>query len=128
MGQEYLIDTNVISGYFSELFSKNSLDFLDIVTNLIPNISVITEIEILSWKTSTDVEDVVRDFVSDGIVFGITPEIVEISVNIRRRKNIKTPDAIIAATAVANNFTLITSNEKDFRNIKGLKIINPYKL
>ncbi|MEL1244292.1 type II toxin-antitoxin system VapC family toxin [Flavobacterium sp. DGU11] len=128
MGQEYLIDTNVISGYFSELFSENSLDFLDIVTNLIPNISVITEIEILSWKTSTDVEDVVRDFVSDGIVFGITPEIVEISVNIRRRKNIKTPDAIIAATAVANNFTLITSNEKDFRNIKGLKIINPYKL
>ncbi|WP_423976621.1 hypothetical protein [Kaistella sp.] len=37
----------------------------------------------------------------------------------------KTPDAIIAATAVKNNFTLITENRKNFANIKDLKIMNP---
>ena len=48
-------------------------------------------------------------------------------VNIRKGKKIKTPDAIIAATALAYSFTLITNNEKDFAKIKGLKIINPRK-
>jgi predicted nucleic acid-binding protein len=49
-------------------------------------------------------------------------------VNIRRNKKVKTPDAIIAATALANGFTLITNNEKDFNNIKGLKIVNPFRI
>jgi len=49
-------------------------------------------------------------------------------VNIRRNKKVKTPDAIIAATALAHGFTLITNNEKDFNNINGLKIVNPIKV
>jgi len=49
-------------------------------------------------------------------------------VNIRRNKKVKTPDAIIAATALAHGFTLITNNEKDFNSIKGLKIVNPFKV
>ncbi len=43
-------------------------------------------------------------------------------------KKIKTPDAIIAATALAYGYTIITNNEKDFKGITGLKIINPYKV
>jgi predicted nucleic acid-binding protein len=31
------------------------------------------------------------------------------------------------APAAALGYTLITNNEKDFANIKGLKIMNPYK-
>jgi predicted nucleic acid-binding protein len=50
------------------------------------------------------------------------------SVNIRRNKKIKTPDAIIAATALAFDYTLISNNDKDFSDIKGLKYINPYKV
>ena len=41
---------------------------------------------------------------------------------------IKTPDAIIASTAIVNGLTLITRNTKDFKNIEGLKIIDPYEL
>lgn len=36
--------------------------------------------------------------------------------------------ASFSATALAYGYTLITSNEKDFANIKGLKIINPHKV
>ena len=36
--------------------------------------------------------------------------------------------SIIAATALAHNYSLITSNEKDFTNINGLKIINPNRI
>lgn len=35
------------------------------------------------------------------------------------------PDAIIAATAMTNKFTLITNNIKDFSNIKNLVVIDP---
>jgi predicted nucleic acid-binding protein len=59
---------------------------------------------------------------------GSLPEIVNICVKIRKGKKIKTPDAIIAATALANGFTLVTDNEKDFEGIPKLKIINPKKL
>jgi predicted nucleic acid-binding protein len=37
-------------------------------------------------------------------------------------------DAIIAASALHYGYTLVTNNEKDFTNIKGLKIVNPHKL
>lgn len=49
-------------------------------------------------------------------------------MKLRKNKKNKTPDAIIAATALAHNFTIITNNEKDFKNIEGLKVINPHKI
>ena len=41
---------------------------------------------------------------------------------------IKLPDAIIASTALANNFILITRNSKDFDKLENLKILNPYEI
>jgi predicted nucleic acid-binding protein len=54
--------------------------------------------------------------------------VVKRCIEIRRNRKIKTPDAIIAATALAKNYTIITNNEKDFAHIEGLKIINPHKI
>jgi predicted nucleic acid-binding protein len=59
---------------------------------------------------------------------GISANVIAHCVALRKGKKIKTPDAIIAATALAYGYILITANEKDFANIKGLKLINPYKL
>jgi predicted nucleic acid-binding protein len=70
----------------------------------------------------------VREFIADSVVIEINPDVVSLCVNIRRGKKIKTPDPIIAATALAYDLTLITNNEKDFSNINGLKIVNPYKV
>jgi predicted nucleic acid-binding protein len=38
------------------------------------------------------------------------------------------PDAIIAATALAENFVLVTRNTDDFKNIAGLELLNPWEL
>ena len=40
----------------------------------------------------------------------------------------KLPDAIIAATAIINNFTLITHNIKDFQKITELQTMDLYML
>ena len=102
--------------------------FMDTAIDAIPNLSVITQIELLCWKTDEPNEQKVKDFISDSIVLDISPEVIVQCVNLRKGKKIKTPDAIIAATALACGYTIITNNEKDFANIQGLKIVNPHKL
>ena len=92
-----------------------------------PIISAITEVELLCWKTATDKDlEVLHDFINDTLVIELERPIKLKTANIRKQYNIKLPDAIIASTALVYNFTLITRNTKDFNNIEGLEIINPY--
>ena len=127
MGQ-YLIDNNVISNYFSDLFPVKAINLISEVIDETANISVITEIETLSWVSDDkNKEKIVRDFIQDTNVISITPAIVARCVALRRSRKIKTPDAIIAATAMVHDLTLITS-DSDFNNIPGLSIINPFAL
>jgi predicted nucleic acid-binding protein len=126
--EQYLIDTNVVSDYFSASLPATGLQFMDSVIDAVPNLSLITQIELLCWKTDIAKEKAVKDFITDSEVLDITPDVVSHCVNIRREKKIKTPDAIIAATAIANDYTLISNNDKDFNAIKGLKYINPYSI
>jgi len=59
---------------------------------------------------------------------GLTDNIVDTTIDIRKKHKTKLPDAIIAATAQVHGYALITNNEKDFANIGGLEIVNPMKL
>lgn len=126
--EQYLIDTNVVPDYFSASFPPAGMALMDIAIDAIPNISIITQIELLCWNTDAVTTQNVKNFIDDCNALDITPDVITHCVALRKNKKIKTPDAIIAATALAHSFTIITNNEKDFSNIKGLKIINPYKV
>jgi predicted nucleic acid-binding protein len=126
--ERYLIDTNVVSDYFVAALPLKGLRFMDAVMDAVPVLSVITQIELLCWKTDLKKEQNIKDFIADSEIVEITPSIIEHCVKIRRNKKIKTPDAIIAATALSLSYTLLTNNEKDFSRIDGLKIINPFKI
>jgi predicted nucleic acid-binding protein len=125
---QYLIDTSSVSDYLSASLSVTGTLFMDAVIDAIPNIFVITQIELLCWKTDAATEQKVSDFIGDSILLDITPAVIAQCVALRKGRKIKTPDAIIAATALAYGYTLITGNEKDFAHISGLNIINPAKL
>ena len=124
----YLIDSNVISNYFSGIFSEKAIIFLSQVIDKVPNISVITKIEALSWR-SPDIakENIVRLFVDNSNIIALSDIIVDKCIEIRRIKKIKTPDAIIAATAIVHHLTLITS-DAGFNNIRHLQILNPFDI
>jgi predicted nucleic acid-binding protein len=126
--EQYLMDTNVISDYFSRSFSDAGMAFMDVAIDAIPNLSVITQIELLCWKTDLVTEQKIKDFIGETIILNISSDIILHCVALRKNKKIKTPDAIIGATAIAYNYTLLTNNENDFSDITGLKIINPMKL
>jgi len=122
----YLIDNNVISNYFSNAFSERSTNFLADIIDRVPNLSVITKIEALSWVCpNVAKENIVRIFVNSSNIIALSDGIVDKCIEIRRNHKIKTPDAIIAATAILNDFTLLTS-DSDFDPIPNLKIINPF--
>ncbi|MBY0426173.1 MAG: type II toxin-antitoxin system VapC family toxin, partial [Cytophagales bacterium] len=105
----YLIDTNIVSNYFSSTFSDKGMQFLSKVIDETPLISVITQIELLSWiHKDKSKEEIIREFVGDSIVMPISAEVVNVCITIRRSRSIKTPDAIIAATAIVNKLILIT--------------------
>lgn len=127
MGQ-YLLDNNAISNYFSGLLTAKGMTFMAEVFDQTPTISVITEIEALSWMNpDKSKEQIVKAFVQDASVLPLGSAVVTECVKIRRSRKIKTPDAIIAATAIVHELTLITS-DNDFKNINGLKIIDPHSL
>lgn len=125
--EHYLIDTNAVSDYFSSSFSVAGMKLMDKIIDAIPNLSVITQIELLCWKADSATQQKVKNFISDSEVLDISTDVITQCVKLRKSKKIKTPDAIIAATALAYGYTLITNNEKDFATIKGLKIVNPHK-
>ena len=127
MGIKYLWDTNTAIYYLQQQFPPPAEKYIDdALKESGTAISVITEIELLCWKTATENDlDVLHNFINDALVFQLEKDIKLKTAYIRKNYRIKLPDAIIAATALSFDLTLLTNNTSDFKNIKGLKLINP---
>lgn len=121
--ENYVLDTNIVIYYLAGKLPASDLDFLDETVNRTANISVITKLELLGWKNASKEDlELLTFFIQDSQVFGLNEEVADTTVVIRRKYRIKLPDAIIAATALTYNHTLVTNNHTDFEKIKGLKI------
>ncbi|MFN3849522.1 MAG: PIN domain-containing protein [Spirosomataceae bacterium] len=70
----------------------------------------------------------IQIFVDESNIIGLNDEVIEKTIEIRRNVKVKLPDAIIAASAIVNDFTLISDNDSDFLRIPHLKYINPMKM
>jgi predicted nucleic acid-binding protein len=76
----------------------------------------------MSWITeSEEMDKVIADFITTSDVFQLTNDIVQKTIEIRRKVKIKLPDAIIAATAIVHNLTLLSTNDSDFVKVPKLK-------
>ena len=85
-------------------------------------ISVITEIELLSYpKLTSEEEDKIKTLFSDVEIIGLTSTIKEEAISLRRNRNLKVPDAIIAASAKTLQATLLT-NDRTMKNLPDISI------
>ncbi|MEQ8753940.1 MAG: type II toxin-antitoxin system VapC family toxin [Coleofasciculus sp. G1-WW12-02] len=99
-----LLDTNVVLYFLGGR-----------LTNPLPSgqyfVSVITEIELLSYPSlSSDEEVQIRDFLAKIIVVELESSIKDLAITFRRQYRLRLPDAIIAATAQVLNATLFTND------------------
>jgi hypothetical protein len=70
--------------------------------------------------------NLLHNFINDITVIELEQTIKIKTVALRKNYGIKLPDAIIAATAIQYDLTLITNNTKDFKIITELKHVNPF--
>lgn len=125
---QYLIDTNAVIDYLGNKFVTSSMDFMNTIIDAVPNVSVVTKIEVLGFNAPEQHNQLLVNFINDATVFDLTDNIVEASIEIRKKHKTKLPDAIIAATALVYDLVLITRNISDFKNIDGLKVVDPHSL
>jgi len=113
----YLLDTNSIIYALNYGYKLPKNNYF---------ISVITEIELLSYhKLTQNEETVLRQALSNFIDITISNEVKQKTIEIRKKINLKLPDSIIVATALIQNATLVTSDKKllnlDFLDVIELK-------
>jgi predicted nucleic acid-binding protein len=132
----YLLDTNIISETIKSKPQMEVLNWLSSIDIHHVFLSVLTfgEIrkgverlndpvrkqKIIQWLEV----DLVKRF--RGRLIRIDEEVADKWGYISALGNVPAIDGLIAATALAHNFKLVTRNEKDFKGILGLEIINPW--
>jgi len=125
---QYLIDTNAVIDYLGKKLPSTGMDFMSRIIDAVPNVSVITKIEVLGFNAPDQHYQLLTNFMDDATVLDLTSTIVDVSIDIRKQHKTKLPDAIIAATALVYDLVLISRNTSDFKNIQGLQVVDPHSL
>ena len=124
-GKNWLLDTNIII-----YMVKNELD-LSLFTkeNDTLFISSVSYMECLGYNFSSAMEEQIITELCNGFEhILIENKIIKQTIEIRKNHKIKLPDAIIAATAIINKLPLVSHNTKDFIDINGIKLLDPFQL
>lgn len=122
-GRKLLLDSNIVIYVAKKELAPEGF--------LLPEdmlfISDITLMETLGYPF-TDVfeKQETENLLSILIRIPIDDSIVQKVIEIRQTNRIKLPDAIIAATAIVYNCTIVTRNISDFSRLSELVVANPF--
>jgi predicted nucleic acid-binding protein len=126
MAGQYLIDTNTAIDYLGNKLPVNASDKIDAEEIIM---SVITRMELLAWPKATEEQLILlNNFINAATIWGLEEPVIIKGIEIRKKYRLKLPDAIIAATALTFNYTLLSRNIDDFKNIPELRLINPWEM
>ncbi|CAN5773104.1 hypothetical protein BH20VER1_BH20VER1_12450 [soil metagenome] len=119
-----LLDSNILI-----YFSKPGGEFLARwVGEAEAAVSIVSRIEALGFpELSPGESDAIESALQSLPVLPLTDAIAERAIALRRQRRMKLGDSIIAATALAIGAELVTHNMDDFRQIAGLRVINPFE-
>ncbi|WP_163575242.1 type II toxin-antitoxin system VapC family toxin [Halomonas faecis] len=112
-GTKYLLDTNYILGLL-----KSSPKVLENAASMSLGLSdcgysVITRMELLGFPgISNDEVKLITERLSKLQYFSLTEGVEDRTIAVRQSRNLKLPDAIIAATALEYELTLLTFDQK----------------
>ena len=120
-GERILIDTNVAIHFLS---GKLPSFHTALLFNTRIHLSFIAEIELRSFRGNDQKHIVaINDLLPECVVHGIDPEVKEETIRLRITHGLKTPDAIIAATANVFRLPLMTGDKGLKRLDKELELL-----
>lgn len=91
-----------------------------------PAVSAISYVEVLGYHKLNDRErEYLLQFFNAAEILHITQLVLDRAVSLRQRNKMSLGDALVAATALVHDLTLLTHNVDDFKRIKDLKLLDP---
>jgi predicted nucleic acid-binding protein len=137
---KYLIDTNIISEMQKSKCNQNVISFMDKIPVEDMFISVISmgelcygmeklppgkkKHELAIWLYTQ-----VTEWFKDRVIALDTDVLLEWGkIRAHSGRTMPVIDSLIAAAAITHHMTLVTRNVKDFKDIEGISLINPWVL
>lgn len=121
------MDSNTIIDYVGNKIPEKPALVLDGYFNDGFAVSIVSKIEVLGFNGNGTELKRLSEFIALGSIIFIDEAIANKTIQIRKATRIKIPDAIIAATALVYNLTLLTHDANDFKNVYGIQLIDPWK-
>jgi len=142
MGDDlYLIDTNILVYNFDnseKIKHEKTLKILDLcwkkeakyaisTQNLSEFFTIVTE-KITNPLSKKEAKNIIQKIIelSNFIILEIKPKTIISAINISEKYGIKYWDALIAATMKENQIFNIYTEDKDFKKIPWLNVVNPF--
>jgi predicted nucleic acid-binding protein len=107
--EKSILDTHIIIDFVNRKPAAVDLEVL--LTQSYCLVSFITKLELLGYPRITPIEETgISDFLQRITILPMSEQIERETIEIRRKTKLKLPDAIIAATAVAIDANVVTSD------------------
>ena len=121
----YTFDTNPIIYYLKDEPSVVPVLGEILTTEEPVYISTLSELELFSYSALApeDIEQI-EDFLAALVIVNVDSRVARVAGRLRQEHaGLKTPDSVIAATALLTHTTLVTRNVKDFQQIATLRLL-----
>jgi len=88
----YLIDTNILIYYFADEIPIDEIETLEQIFRISFNISIITKMEFLGWKSHTDEGyEKAKEFINFAHTIPLNNKITDMAIDIRRKTELSYP-------------------------------------
>ncbi len=105
-----VLDTNILIDYLNGLEAARR----ELARYTDPLVSIVTWMEVLVGARDDDDTAVLKRFLVQFRIAELTREVATRAVDLRRKRRIRLPDAVIWATAQNHGCLLVTRNTRDF--------------
>jgi len=124
----HLFDSNILIYRLNDLLPPSATRRAETWISQGAFTSVVTRIEVLGYPDQTS-DEVQRasNLLNLFTEVPLRKPVVQTAIRLRRRQSIRFGDAVIAATALEYDLTLVTRNTGDFEWIDDLSLINPFE-
>ena len=129
MGQplmRWLLDTNVwIDSHAGRVDACRVFSKARAAQGAWVGFSAMTRLEVLGHSGLSAMDDkALRALLAQFEEVQVLPAVIDEAIRLRRSYKLKSPDAIIAATALLQRMEVVTRNTSDFNKVAGLSVLD----